>query len=216
MNFFVQDRSAPPTALPSPEAENDDRPPPGGNDDGQLVALVARGNVDAFAAIVHRHTPALYRVSCRMLGAQGEAEDVVQECFTRLWTNAAGWEARGAGLVAWLHRVTINLCLDRLRRPSAILIEAFPELVDESPGPDELFGEEQVRIVVERALRSLPERYRAAIVLSYYEGFPNSVVAEILEMKIKALESLLHRARRHMRKMLDAQGLSLADFQVSA
>jgi RNA polymerase sigma-70 factor, ECF subfamily len=214
VNFFVQDRTAPLT--PWPEAENDDRPLPRGNDDSQLVGLVAKGDVAAFAAIVHRHTPALYRVSCRMLGNRAEAEDVVQECFTRLWTKAARWEARGAGLVAWLHRVTINLCLDRLRRPSTIVTEAFPELVDQSPGPDELLGKEQARLVVERALGNLPERYRAALVLSYYEGFPNLVVAEILEMRIKALESLLHRARRHMRKMLDAQGLSLADFQVSA
>jgi RNA polymerase sigma-70 factor (ECF subfamily) len=213
MNPFVQSTSLAP-GRSSANADNDNRDSFEDHSDAHLLERAGRGEAAAFAEIVHRHTAALYRVSYRMLGRRTEAEDVVQECFAKLWIKAPGWQEQGAGAVAWLHRVAINLCYDRLRQPSSRTAEAFPDLVDTSPWPDEVLAEEQASRLIETALKSLPERYRVALVLSYYEGFPNAVVAEIMQLNIKGFESLLLRARRHLRKMLERQGLSRADFQV--
>lgn len=192
------------------DAASGDKP----RSDTHLMARTATGDAEAFAVLVERHSSALYRVACRMLGDRLEAEDIVQECFAKLWTTAPRWTPKGCGLVGWLHRVTMNLCLDRLRRPSAIVTDAFPELVDTAPLADRCIEGRQASHAIEEALNALPAHYRAALVLSYYEGFPNAVACEAMDMNLKAFESLLVRARQHLRKLLDANGVQFADLEV--
>lgn len=182
--------------------------------DSSLVALTANGDINAFTVLVERHTSALYRVSYRMLRDETEAEDVVQECFTRLWTCAPNWREKGVGLVGWLHRVTVNLCHDQLRKPRSVISDVFSELVDTAPRADAIMQAREVHSAIECAVASLPLHYRTVIILSYYEGFPNAVVAEAMDMNIKALESLLGRARRQLRKVLEAQEFAAADLEV--
>ncbi|WP_225205463.1 RNA polymerase sigma factor [Novosphingobium huizhouense] len=180
-------------------------------DDTALMAGVAAGDAAAFAQIVDRHVGALYRVAMRMLGDAQEAEDVVQEAFARVWQQAPRWQPSGAGLVGWLHRVTINLCFDRKRRFRVVLAPELPEQVDEAPLADAAIVAEQARAEVARTLADLPERYRAALVLCYYEGLSNALAAEVLELNIKAMESLLFRARRHMRDLLEKRDVRCLD-----
>lgn len=196
-------------------AQNDDAASGNGTpSDPHLMLQVGAGSVDAFAMLVERHTSALYRVACRMLGDRLEAEDVVQECFAKLWVAAPGWRPKGCGLVGWLHRVAMNLCLDRLRRPGPIVTDAFPEISDPSPLADRTIEGREARLAIESALESLPTHYRAALVLSYYEGFPNAMACEAMDMNLKAFESLLVRARHHLRKLLEANGFQFADLEV--
>ena len=213
MSFVVQVQTvASPRRYPG--ADNDDCP--GADSDVALLARAAQGEAEAFAQLVRRHRPALYRVACRLLGQRAEAEDIVQECFARLWIRIPGWQSHGAGLGGWLQRVTINLCLDRLRRPAMQPYDLAPDPVDPAAGPYEVFGEAQGARLVETVLASLPPRHRAALVLSYCEDLPNAVVAEIMDLKLKAFESLLLRSRRRMRTALERRGLAFADFQTGA
>lgn len=187
-----------------------------GCDDHDLVARAGAGDVDAFAILVRRYTSALYRVACRMLGDKTEAEDVVQETFARLWKGAASWKARDSGLVGWLHRVTMNLCLDYLRRPKLVVNDAIPDIADTAPEPDKCCAEKETIRVLETALASLPDHHRAALVLTYQEGLLNAVAADALDMHIKAFESLLARARRNLRKLLEANRIELGDLEIRA
>jgi RNA polymerase sigma-70 factor, ECF subfamily len=173
--------------------------------DAALMVAVGQGSAPAFALLVERHTPQLYRLAARMLGDRFEAEDVVQECFTRLWQNAPRWQPSGAGLVGWLHRVTMNLCLDRKRRFRVIITPDVPDCQDPAPLADVLIQADQARCAVADALAALPARHRAALVLCYYEGHSNASAAQVLELNIKALESLLFRARRLMRERLETR-----------
>lgn len=184
--------------------------------DAALMSEVARGSVEAFSVLVDRHSPALYRVAMRMLSDGAEAEDVVQDCFTRLWQNAPRWKPSGAGLVGWLHRVTMNLCFDRKRRFRVVTVETLPDPADDSPLPDRRIEAVQAARGVADALADLPERYRAALVLCYYEGFTNALAAEVLDLNIKAMESLLFRARRQMRGLLEARDISTGDLEAQA
>lgn len=171
--------------------------------DTALMRHVATGSTPAFAILVERHSHALYRVAWRLLGDGHEAEDAVQDCFARLWQHAPRWQPSGAGLAGWLHRVVVNLCFDRRRRRRLVLAENLPERIDDAPLADRLLEADEASNAVARALGQLPERYRAALVLCYYEGLTNAVAAEALELNIKAMESLLFRARQKMRSLLE-------------
>lgn len=176
-------------------------------DDGALMAEVARGDAAAFGRVVERHTPMVHSLAWRMLGDGAEAEDVVQEAFTRLWVGAARWTPVAGGLGGWLRRVTTNLCLDRLRRVRPAGGDAIPDRADEAPLADALLDAERQRQAVARAIASLADRQRAAVVLTYHEGVSNAEAAEILGVGVKAFESLLVRARQALSRALAAEGL---------
>lgn len=180
-------------------------------DDATLVAAVAAGSVDAFAALMARHSGALHRQAMRLLGDAHEAEDVVQDCFARLWQHAARWQPSGAGLVGWLHRVTSNLCFDRKRRFRVITTPDLPDMVDVAPLADTVIEAEQAAAQVAAALRALPDRHRAALILCYYDGLSNAAAADALNLHIKAMESLLFRARRQLRDILTTRQVGIRD-----
>ncbi len=189
------------------EREEAPTPVAGEMDDRALMARVGAGDAAAFERIVERHLPMLHALASRMLGDAGEAEDVVQESLVKLWVNARGWQPSGGGLGAWLRRIATNACLDRLRRPRALGGESLPERADDAPPADVLIDRERRRSAVQAAILALPDRQRAAIVLTYHEGVSNAEAASILGIGVKALESLLVRARQGLSQRLALQGL---------
>lgn len=170
--------------------------------DDALMRRVAGRDGEAFRLLIERHGDRPHRIAWRMLGDGTEAQDVAQEALLRLWQNASNWRGGGPGVGAWLTRVASNLCLDRLRVRTRQSDEAVPERADDTPLADVLIAAEQERAAVLSALDTLPERQRAALVLTYYEELPNAEAAQMLEMNIKAFESLLLRARRALRTQL--------------
>lgn len=182
----------------------------GAGDGDRLMARIAACDTAAFRLVVERHALAVRRIGYRMLGDIGEAEDVTQECLARLWVHAGRWQGGGPGIAAWLHRVAVNLCLDRLRRRRPSEGAAIPERTDPAPLADAQLAEAARKAQVAACVAQLTDRQRAAIVLTYYEELPNAMAAEALEMNIKAFESLLHRARRTLRLLLEQAGIVAA------
>ncbi|MBL0114905.1 MAG: sigma-70 family RNA polymerase sigma factor [Sphingomonadales bacterium] len=119
---------------------------------------------------------------------------MAQEAMLKLWEQAGKWQAGGSGVAAWLNRVATNLCLDRLRRRRFSSDQDVPERVDETPLADAQMDADWMRDRAMLAVQALPDRQRAAIVLTYYEDCSNLAAAEILGLNIKAFESLLLRA----------------------
>jgi RNA polymerase sigma-70 factor (ECF subfamily) len=149
----------------------------------------------------------------RMVGDAHEAEDIAQEAMLRLWDHAPRLAARHSGgggtsgplrLGAWLKRVAVNLAIDRLRLARRQSGGEVPESADEAPLADARIEAQQRRDLARALIATLPERQRAAIVLTYYEELPNAEAAEVLEMNIKAFESLLYRARAALRASFEA------------
>lgn len=170
--------------------------------DGDLVVRVAAGDQEAVRELLDRHISALMAVGRRLLGSQHDAEEVVQEVFLRVWANAAKWQPGRATFATWMHRVTINLCYDRLRRRREITMDTLPELADSTPGADKGLEEEALAKRIESELQALPERQRAALVLCHYQGMSQTEAAEILQISVEALESLLSRGRRRLKDRL--------------
>jgi len=184
-------------------------------DDATLVARIAARDPAALREALARHAGSLNRVAYRMVGDAHEAEDIVQEAMLRLWDNAArlaarhpaGTPAGGAlRLSGWLARVATNLAIDRLRAARRVSGEEVPERADETPLADTRIEADQRDAAARALVMALPERQRAAIVLTYYEELPNAEAAAALDMNIKAFESLLHRARAALRQAFAAQG----------
>jgi RNA polymerase sigma factor (sigma-70 family) len=189
------------------EANEMQPPAAGAADERALMARVGAGDAVAFNQIVGRHMGQVHGLAWRMLGDAAEAEDVVQECFVKLWVNAKGWAPSGGGLGAWLRRVATNACLDRLRKPKGVSDAVLAEHADDGPAADAMIDDARRREAVAGAIRALPDRQRAAIVLTYYEGASNAEAAAILGLGVKALESLLVRARQGLAQSLVRKGL---------
>jgi RNA polymerase sigma factor (sigma-70 family) len=175
--------------------------PPVDGDDA-LMARVAERDPAAFRVLVDAHAVRAHRIGWRMLGDANEAEDVAQETMLRLWEHAGKWQAGGPGVAAWTTRVASNLCLDRLRKRRFSSDEEVPDRADEAPLADAEMAEGQMRAQTMAAVHTLPDRQRAAIILTYFEECSNMAAAEALEMNIKAFESLLLRARAALRNAL--------------
>ncbi len=179
--------------------------------DDALMARVALRDASALRILADAHAALPWRIAYRMLGDRAEAEDVAQEAMLRLWQLGDGWRPGGPGVAAWLTRVATNLCLDRLRRRRFSSDEQAPERADSAPLADVEIEGDEVRAAVVHCIETLPERQRAAVILTYYEERANQIAAECLSMQIKAFESLLFRARAALRGCIEGKGVAAAD-----
>jgi RNA polymerase sigma factor (sigma-70 family) len=187
----------------------------GSGDDAALAARLAARDPAALREVIARYAGPLHRIAYRMCGDAHEAEDIVQEALLRLWDHAPKIAARhpvgsqaaaAVRLGGWLQRVVSNLAIDRLRRKRRLSDGEVPDSEDDAPLSDAVIEADERDGQTRALVMALPERQRAAIVLTYYEELPNAEAAEAMEMNIKAFESLLHRARSALRQAFAAQG----------
>lgn len=173
-------------------------------EEAALVRRVAGGDRAAFAVLVRNHQRPLSAYARRMLGDVHLADDIVQETFLRLWTKAASYDTGSARLTTWLHNIAHNLCIDSYRRGSRMTYSDDENLSPAvTEGPEQGEADRQQGAQVKAALEVLPERQRSALLLCHYQGLSNRDAAQILDVSVDALESLLARARRRLGKELE-------------
>lgn len=168
------------------------------------MARVATGDADAFRALTRRYLARVVALGTRTLGDAVEAEDVAQESFLRLWKQAPSWRPDEARVGTWLHKVALNLCLDKLARRREEIGGEIPDAHDPGPGPAGTVAGRQMANHVNAAMARLPDAQRAAITLCHYQDMRNIEAAEVMGVSIEALESLLARGRRKLREELRA------------
>lgn len=170
-------------------------------DDTELMRQIAAGESWAFDLLVRRHLPRAVRTARGILGSDAEAEDVAQESFLRLWRHASSWisaEEAGAKFSTWFYKVIVNLCIDHKRKRAFVPLDDIPEPLDARGNAEAEMQRNQEAIRVQKSIARLPDRQRAAFVLCFYEECSNREAAEILGIGVKALESLLVRARKQL------------------
>ena len=156
---------------------------------------------DAFAVLVARHLDGIHAFNYRMTRNAEDAADLAQETFLRVWNSAATWRPNRVKFTTWLHRIARNLNIDAYRRHRTSE-EINPNLASVDDGPDAAPTAARLRRALDAALTDLPERQRTALVLCHRDGMANRDAAEVLEVSVDALESLLARARRTLRLKL--------------
>lgn len=179
--------------------------------DSDLLPGLRAGDPAALKALMDRHLDRIHGLAWHMSGDRMMAEDVAQETFLRFWQAAPRWKAEGsATILTWLRRIATRICIDERRRKRPIYTDTLPELSDTAPRVDlELVRSETAR-AVQAALLRLPDRQRAALVLSFYQQVSQAEGATAMGVAEKAYESLLSRAKVKLKTELMAQKESLA------
>jgi RNA polymerase sigma-70 factor (ECF subfamily) len=172
--------------------------------DEELVVEIGRGQLSCLAELVRRHQQRALHVAYRTLSDWQLAEDVVQEGFLRVHRAAHRYTPE-AKFSTWFYRIIVNLCMDQLRRHQrqsylAADVQAQTSCNGESPVHRQEI--EELREAVKQAIDKLGKRERMAVVLHRFEGLAHGQVADIMETSAAAVESLLVRAYRKLRKEL--------------
>jgi RNA polymerase sigma-70 factor (ECF subfamily) len=165
------------------------------------VLRAQAGELAAFEELVRRHQSGLFSYLYRMCRNTSDAEELAQAAMVRAWEKLAGF--RGASsFKTWLYRIGTNLCfnLRTRRRPTEELSETMA--APESERPEAAFKQRAREDAVRRALHCLPADQRAALVLSVYEDMSYKEIAETLGKTVRAVDSLLFRAKTNVRKAL--------------
>lgn len=206
-------------------------PSPLAHDDEALVAALCRGDADAFATLIDRHSPAMIRVAMAYVPGRAAAEDVVQETWIAVMRGIDGFERRSS-LKTWIFRILTNVAMrsgarERRSTPFSALAQAedtgepsvdpdrfLPADHELFPGhwaiaparwplPEEGLLAGETREVIAAAIAELPEAQRTVIALRDVEGWSSEEVCEALEISAGNQRILLHRARSRVRNAIE-------------
>ncbi|ARF56399.1 RNA polymerase sigma factor SigM [Streptomyces gilvosporeus] len=171
--------------------------------DADLLALHVKGDPDAFTEIVRRHRDRLWAVALRTLGDREEAADAVQDALVSAYRAAHTFRGQSA-VTTWLHRITVNACLDRARKAASRRTSpvAETERLEQLLEPQESAAVPAERQDLYRqllgALRTLPAEQRAALVLVDMQGYPVAEAAAILGIPTGTVKSRCARGRARL------------------
>jgi len=183
-----------------------------------LIGRCQQGDLAAFDELVSIHASRVFNLAYRMLGSQQDAEDAAQEAFLRAFSALRQFR-RGATFSTWLYRITVNTCLDELkrrkRRPQPFT-SVYGEFEEESENqqaaasptpfdqqdPEELLTRRLEQEQVQRALAILPTNHRAVVVMCDIEGLSYEEAAAALKTGLGTVKSRLHRARQRLKELL--------------
>ena len=182
--------------------------------DHELLAAIREGDELAFQELVRRYRNPITNFVYRMIDDYERAVELSQETFIRIYTSASRYEANYS-FSTYIYRIATNLAISELRRrkrrkfvslfspftdDNGDPVEIDPQ--DEKPLQDETLIDTERRTAVARAIKSLPEKYRAAIVLRDVEGFSYDRIAETLKLSEGTVKSRINRARNLLKEKL--------------
>ena len=179
-------------------------------EDVGLMRLVSRGDTSAFEKLIERHQALVTGTVARMLSSNSDVEDIAQQVFIRVWKSARRYVPR-AKFTTWLLKITRNLVFNELRRTKRhahVPLQSEPgaedpPLKDETnPAPDASLLKSELQRTIEEAILQLPETQRMALVLRRYEQLSYEQIAEVLDLSVPAVKSVLFRARSELRSRL--------------
>lgn len=171
-------------------------------DDFELIRRSQTGDTEAFGALVVKYQSRLFTMICCLVGDENDAWDLAQEGFVKAWRSIQRFESRSS-FYTWLHRISLNLALDFLRRRGSRgeveLDDALPSFL---PGPRTNYERAEMREGINAALAQLSPEHRAVIVLREIEDMTYLEIAEVLELSQGTVMSRLFYARKRLQSLL--------------
>ncbi|MBR5545462.1 MAG: sigma-70 family RNA polymerase sigma factor [Clostridia bacterium] len=157
-----------------------------------------------FEELYEKYATDVLRVSYFYLGDRQKAEDVCQDVFVRLMTNAP--ELEEGREKAWLLKVALNRCRDLWRGAWLKRVVLGSPVFETIPAPDETSRRDEEEVMM-AAIHRLPAAFREAILLYYYQGYGIGEIAEMLELPEGTISSRLSRARKKLEEILKEEGV---------
>jgi RNA polymerase sigma-70 factor (ECF subfamily) len=181
-------------------------------DDVALVKASQRGDTVAFEQLVRRHADKIYARAFSMVRNEEEATDLAQETWVKGWQRLKQFHG-DASFVTWMTRITINLCLDHLRKQKRQRAESIEHLDEEFGGverqmpvvtvnPTERLERAELRARIDRALGQLTDAHRTVLILHEFEGLEYKEIAKRMKCSIGTVMSRLFYARRRMASLM--------------
>lgn len=178
--------------------------------ESDLIEAAQDGDRRAFDSLVEAHYRSVYNTAYRMLGTPSAASDATQSVFVRVWEALSSFRG-DATFRTWLYRITMNVCLDELRRrknePLSLTEDDderepggerdMPDLSDE---PGRTAEQRDLQRLVQEAISRLPADFRTVIVLYDLRGLSYQEISAVLEIPLGTVKSRLNRARQALRE----------------
>jgi RNA polymerase sigma-70 factor, ECF subfamily len=181
--------------------------------EADAIRLAQGGDAAAFELLYQLHGRRVYALCLRMVNNPADAEDLMQEAFLQLFRKIATFRGESA-FSTWLHRMTVNVVLMRLRKKSLPVasLEETTEPDEETGGPRKDIGALDLRLSgavdrvnLERSVEKLPPGYRTVFVLHDVQGYEHNEIARIMGCSVGNSKSQLHKARTRLRDLLQEE-----------
>jgi RNA polymerase sigma-70 factor (ECF subfamily) len=161
---------------------------------GKKMEQWQRGDMIAFEALFRQSEKSVFRTAYLMSGSKQEAEDILQEVFLSVWRFRETFDPARAKLSTWLHRITVNECLNNHHRKGAADIDLegldFPETA--SHQPEEILVTKYEYEKLLGTLASMDKKHRTVLILRYFNDLPYSEIADILNIPLGTVKSRLN------------------------
>jgi RNA polymerase sigma-70 factor, ECF subfamily len=179
--------------------------------DEELMALVARGQPQAFETIYERHCGAAFSLAYRMCGSRSLAEDVVQEAFLSIWRSGGRYDRARGSVRTWVLGIVHNRAIDALRRTVVherrrASDEGIEERFEAAERTDVEAARRQEAEQIRGMLETLPDEQSRVIELAYFGGFTHSEIAEMLGAPIGTVKGRMRLGLEKLRGQLALQG----------
>jgi RNA polymerase sigma-70 factor (ECF subfamily) len=186
---------------------------PASSPNGELITRAQKGEESAFEALFHKHKQHVYSLCLRMIGNAAEAEELTQEAFLQVFRKIHTFRGDSA-FSTWLHRLSVNVVLMRLRKKTVSEIPMEDTAREEEPDePPRQFGAPDLalmgtvdRLHLERAVAQLAPGYRRIFLLHDVQGYQHHEIAALLSVSTGNSKSQLHKARMRLRELLQKTG----------
>jgi RNA polymerase sigma-70 factor (ECF subfamily) len=176
--------------------------------DEKLIADCKRGDVHAFKKLMRKHQSYAFALAFRALGDENDANDIVQECFIRIWRSIGTFDLNRK-FTTWMYRIVSNLCVDWLRQRKRYAvsfshIETNPGLINrlEIVNVEDELSQKELGNWINILAEQLTPKQRMVFVMRDLQGMSIAEIGETLQMRTNTVKSNLHLARRSVRQRL--------------
>ncbi len=180
--------------------------------DKELIEKIRNDNERAFAEIIDKYKDACFRVAYGIVQDKHTADDVVQDVFVKFWQIRKDFELTSK-FTTWMYRVATNMALNKVRKEKRSKVfssfgfdddndNEFENKLTHNAEADNNDRNEYIKTALKTALNTLPKKQRIAFVLNKYEKMSYKEIAEVMELSLSSVESLIHRAKKGLQKKL--------------
>lgn len=184
--------------------------------DSEIISLILKGNRDKYQILVEKYQPMVFRTCMGFLHNKEDADDLTQDIFIQAYQSLSKFKG-DASFSTWIYRIAVNASLNKVRKTSkSFFFQRFEKVfggeksiafeipIPDTENPENILIQNEHREWMQKALNSLPENQRTAIVLSKYDDLSQKEIAAIMNTSEGAVEALIQRAKANLREKLSS------------